>query len=293
MSDKARQILKQLVDQHGRELVNQPDRVKGLLLDLCAGQMRETNLLVAVVKQGMAGELFRDGGRNLSILVPRMAKQLHQDYGFDPKFARWAVETWVTALGFDAGKVEKPPGGAEEVQQQKNIDPPPSVASKNTSGRQTPKQTITPPPVQPPSTWQKPKSSSNSGYWLLALAFVGLLVLGGVYMTYKDNSSSRPQQSMPRSTVCYDCDSLIVTIFKGVAAAFVVGISIPFLILTALFDLIIYLIFKGNFSISAMLLYMDLKILTWYWSNATWYAKLISLMINIPVFIAGIFSFGK
>jgi formylglycine-generating enzyme required for sulfatase activity len=100
MNDKARQTLKKLVDQHGSELVNQPGRVKGLLLDLCAGQMRETKVLVAVVQRGMAKELHQDGGRNLPILIPRMAISLYKDDGLDQTLARWAVETWAMAFGF-------------------------------------------------------------------------------------------------------------------------------------------------------------------------------------------------
>jgi ketosteroid isomerase-like protein len=108
LSDKARQILKQLVDKHGPDLVNQPGRVKGLLLDLCAGQLREARLLAAVAENGMAGDLLRDGGRNLSILIPRMVDRLHEDEGFEQDLAKWAVETWADVLGVAKGKSTEP-----------------------------------------------------------------------------------------------------------------------------------------------------------------------------------------
>jgi formylglycine-generating enzyme required for sulfatase activity len=118
MNDKARQILKQLLDQHGRDLVNQQGRVKGFLEDLCAGNKRDTRLLLAVVQNGMAKELLQDGGTNLPILIPRMAGQLHDDYGFEPQLAKWAVESWALALGYRVPQVVTPPvippGGGEE-----------------------------------------------------------------------------------------------------------------------------------------------------------------------------------
>ncbi len=107
------QILQKMIADYGPELVNQPSRVKGLLMDLCTRHKGAVRLLATVAENGMAKSLIRDGGKNLSVLIPQLADQLHEDYCFDQQLSRWALESWAEAL-FHISQEEQDFAEAEE-----------------------------------------------------------------------------------------------------------------------------------------------------------------------------------
>ncbi len=140
MNPQAANTLKQLIRQHGTGLVNEPRRVRALLLDFCAQHKREVRILSAVAEEGVAAVLLRDGGKiPLSILLSRSIKKLHDELGFDQALAEWAIATWAEALGFDipssATPKQAPPANAHiaPITQQGSNRPiiPASRASQN------------------------------------------------------------------------------------------------------------------------------------------------------------------
>ena len=106
MKQQVAQQLKQLIVQYGAGLANEPRRTGALLRDLCAPHKREVRVLTAVAEEGLAKELVRDGGKtSATILLPRMAKHLHDELAIDENMALWAVTTWAEALGWTVPKL--------------------------------------------------------------------------------------------------------------------------------------------------------------------------------------------
>ncbi|WP_019571004.1 DUF1566 domain-containing protein [Thioalkalivibrio sp. ALE11] len=98
---KVAQQLNQLIAQYGPQLAEDPRRTGALLRDLCAPYKREVRVLSAVAEEGLAKELMRDDGKtSATILLPRLAGQLHDDLGIDEGLALWAIVAWAEALGW-------------------------------------------------------------------------------------------------------------------------------------------------------------------------------------------------
>ncbi|WP_081621798.1 DUF1566 domain-containing protein [Thioalkalivibrio sp. ALE11] len=103
MKDPIEGKLKDLIRQTGWSLAKEPRRVRALLRDLCPNERRDANLLIAVAEEGIAEHLVRDRGNTpAAVLVPRLAKTLHDERGIDQELALWAVATWAEALKRDA-----------------------------------------------------------------------------------------------------------------------------------------------------------------------------------------------
>ena len=112
MNDAVAEIVKQLIRQYGTALVKEPRRVHALLMDCCWQYKREAFVLSTIVQAGMAGVILRDGGKTSpNILRPRLAQQLHDEYGIDQALADWAITAWADALSLtlpDEGQAQVP-----------------------------------------------------------------------------------------------------------------------------------------------------------------------------------------
>lgn len=102
MNEQAARILISLVGRFGSSLAYDPLRCEGLLRDTCPRCTREIFVLVNAVRQQVPADL----------LAPRHAlppalfrgflvKRLQDELAFSEDAARWAVETWASALGLD------------------------------------------------------------------------------------------------------------------------------------------------------------------------------------------------
>ena len=105
MSVTIQQQLNHLINEYGPALINDPGRVKALLLDVCAANKRkaETNVLIAAAEQEVPCILYRDRGKTpANIITPRLVEQLHHQRAIDRTLAEWAVNVWrVSLLGND------------------------------------------------------------------------------------------------------------------------------------------------------------------------------------------------
>lgn len=101
MDDRPRQLLVQLIAQHGRALVGEPRRCRGLLQDHLAGTCkREVTALLTALEHGIAKALM-EGAESSSaeLLLGRLTQHLLDQVPFDAAAAFWAVESWALALG--------------------------------------------------------------------------------------------------------------------------------------------------------------------------------------------------
>ncbi len=132
-NDLVAKKLSEIIKQYGIELIDNPTRCTGLLKDFCGEHKREINLLVSALKERVPHELLSaNSAMPKEVVVARLAKGLHDEHGYAEEFARWAVISWVGALGSRlafAAPVPKPftaPPPPPPQQQQ----PPPTAAPK-------------------------------------------------------------------------------------------------------------------------------------------------------------------
>ena len=101
-NEEARKVLCQIVARYGQDICSEPNRVRGLLKDLCNDSQREVFLLDAASRSGVVEELIGKVGKTSeppTTLISRLAARLANNTGLEKEYARWAIESWALALG--------------------------------------------------------------------------------------------------------------------------------------------------------------------------------------------------
>jgi len=98
--DKAKVILRDLVDRHGPFSSSADDlrRCRGFLLDLAGSHKLEINLLLRALENG-APERLAAGHTTLGLVTPRLVRELQETHGISAENATWSVDAWMFALG--------------------------------------------------------------------------------------------------------------------------------------------------------------------------------------------------
>jgi hypothetical protein len=100
MNDEVREKLGEIVARHGAAVAEDPRRCEALLRDYAGAHRREIFVLVSALEEGVAAELLGARGRvPPSLLVGQLARRLTDHLALSEEAARWAVESWVIALG--------------------------------------------------------------------------------------------------------------------------------------------------------------------------------------------------
>ena len=100
MDNYPRQILIKLIAEYGSSLVDEPGKCKALLLDYCSTYKKEINVLhitsiVGIVKKILAPQ----SQLPITVILATHTKSLIDQVGLSEEAARWAVESWLLALG--------------------------------------------------------------------------------------------------------------------------------------------------------------------------------------------------
>ena len=100
MNDVPRQTLKYMVQHYGPEVCDDTRRCTGLLRDLCGEYRREIFVLISALEHNVVDAL-RTLTEQLpfSVVLPRLATELHETTALSEEAARWAVAVWADALG--------------------------------------------------------------------------------------------------------------------------------------------------------------------------------------------------
>lgn len=98
MNDTARQVLRDIVRQYGRDVLFDARRCRALLLDLCSEHRAEINLLEMALRE----EVVRHYATSVphvprALVVARLAQRLHDGYYVPEEAARWAVTACIDA----------------------------------------------------------------------------------------------------------------------------------------------------------------------------------------------------
>ncbi|MGC9348703.1 MAG: WD40 repeat domain-containing protein [Anaerolineae bacterium] len=109
MSDVPRQALKQIVQQYGRDVYRDPRRCEGLLRDLAGEHKREIFVLISALEEGSVDDLLTaERSLPLSVVLPRLAAELHEATALSQEAATWAIAAWAEALGIASGSAGPP-----------------------------------------------------------------------------------------------------------------------------------------------------------------------------------------
>ena len=101
-----REKLRQIIEKNGETILQDPDRVEGLLRDHCGSYRKEISALVGALNERVPLELK---GSWQSAMTPeamraRMVQRLEDHRGLAPEVSAWAVDTWSYALGIGLGR---------------------------------------------------------------------------------------------------------------------------------------------------------------------------------------------
>lgn len=101
-NDVPRQVLRQLIAQHGPPLIEDPRRCEALLRDLCGPHRRAINVLVAALKERVPADLLTSQDSvPKQMLLMQLTRRLCDDLALAEDAARWAVDTWALAVGIE------------------------------------------------------------------------------------------------------------------------------------------------------------------------------------------------
>jgi hypothetical protein len=103
MNDRAKQKLVQLLDEETLGVLDEPERLEGLLRDYCGDCRKEISALIAALQEDVPADLTRGSSEPYPILTARLAGKLHDERNIVPDAAQWAVESWAYALEIAPG----------------------------------------------------------------------------------------------------------------------------------------------------------------------------------------------
>lgn len=99
MEDAARQKLKTLISERGRDFYKHP-RCIAIIEEYCVPHKREANLLINALKEDVpAAILAANGNPLIEEIINQLAQKLVANHGTSSEMAQWAVESWAEALG--------------------------------------------------------------------------------------------------------------------------------------------------------------------------------------------------
>jgi WD40 repeat protein len=105
MHDVPRASLKTIIQEYGEAVCDNPRRCEALLRDYCGAYRREIFVLLSALEEDIVDELRRTKSApptaqvSLGVLIPRLARTLHQATALSERAALWAVQVWSEALG--------------------------------------------------------------------------------------------------------------------------------------------------------------------------------------------------
>jgi WD40 repeat protein len=111
MNDVPRETLKRILEQYGHDVCDDARRCEALLRDFCGEYRREIFVLISALQHGVVGDLRTMSAQlPFSVVMPRLAADLHETTALSESAARWAVRAWAEALGLVENEMPPAPG---------------------------------------------------------------------------------------------------------------------------------------------------------------------------------------
>ena len=137
-------MLREILERFGREICDDPARLKAVLCDYAGGRgldrpQREIRLLVYAAEERVPEELLRSPDSGLrEVLKRRLAARLQSSFAITGEHARWAMETWAFALGLATSAPEAPPASpSAEAEESASVPRAPRASRRSPSERPT------------------------------------------------------------------------------------------------------------------------------------------------------------
>ena len=137
-------------------VTSQPNLCRNTLRDKLPDQPRQSALLVTALEAGVPSRLVRESGvSDVDTVTARLASGLEQSHGLSPENARWAVETWASALKLADPETPAPRGAVNSLEAGTVIrtppadEPPPPQPRGDATVTPAPPGDVTAPPTPP------------------------------------------------------------------------------------------------------------------------------------------------
>ncbi len=106
VAEVPREKLRQIVEKNGEAILQDSDRVEGLLRDHCGSHRKEISALVGALNERVPLELRSSWQTAMTpeAMRARLVQRLEDNRGLAPEVADWAVEAWSYALGIGLGR---------------------------------------------------------------------------------------------------------------------------------------------------------------------------------------------
>ena len=160
MNELPRLKLREIIERHGRSIIENPRRCQNLLRDYCGGYRREISVLTMALEEHAVADMLVASALPRKVILARLTQRLADNLALSETSARWSIESWAWALGLipeaelspiEAGRAAK--GSETELSQ--NAFPTQSAAqstraNQNSSSNQTAqtKQTVSTQPAR-------------------------------------------------------------------------------------------------------------------------------------------------
>jgi hypothetical protein len=189
MNDLPREKLYEIIAKHGTSLCDEPQRLEGLLRDLCPANRREVNVLISALKAHVATDLITSSAVvPVELTIARLARRLQDDQGLTEETAHWAVETWALALR----KISD-----DQVLKSKSSIPQKSLAETWTEPEDSfvPRSTVIQPAIAPGRQRSTHRAKKNK--ILITTGIAAIIVLGGlIYLVVRPAQQPTPTPSV-------------------------------------------------------------------------------------------------
>lgn len=97
MADEAQVVLAQLLQQHGRELAQDPRRLRAMLADTLPGTA-DAKRLVAAAEEGIPDQLLAIGSDETGAARLQLIRRLEEERDMTTQAAAWTVDAWAAAM---------------------------------------------------------------------------------------------------------------------------------------------------------------------------------------------------
>jgi hypothetical protein len=97
----AGEALRQIIDQYGPAMAEDPRRVRALLRDMAGEHRAEVAALVAAAEEGVGAALLQSSQGLTPETVQRLTHKLRENRALTEEASQWAVAAWSHALGMD------------------------------------------------------------------------------------------------------------------------------------------------------------------------------------------------
>jgi hypothetical protein len=100
MNNIPREKLREIIERHGRSVIEETRRCEGLLRDYCGQYRREVSVLVMALEERVPLDLLSaPANAPREALLARLASRLCDHLAMSEPAAKWAVASWAQALG--------------------------------------------------------------------------------------------------------------------------------------------------------------------------------------------------